>query len=84
MPENNQVHLRGDVGEVPYFDLVPNSKSNGSGRIAFLRVMLWVRRDADQPAAADRVPADQVRVPAIDKNSLLSLGFTGVGRKLSL
>lgn len=79
MPANNQVHLRGDVGEVPYFDLVPNGKSNGSGRIAFLRVMLWVQRDDNQPQPANRVPADEIRVVAYGRLAEALRNKIGVG-----
>ena len=35
MPANNQVHLRGEVAERPYFDLVAARHHNDSDRIAF-------------------------------------------------
>ena len=64
MPANNQVHLRGEVADRPYFDLVPARHHDGRDRIAFLRVLIWVQRDTDQPQPEDRLPADQVRVVA--------------------
>ncbi len=64
MPSNNQVHLRGEVAERPYFDLVPARDHDGRDRIAFLRVVIWVQRDANQPQPEDRLPADQMRVVA--------------------
>lgn len=59
MPANNQVHLRGEVADRPYFDLVPARHHDGRDRIAFLRVLIWVQRDTDQPQPEDRLPADQ-------------------------
>ena len=64
MPAYNQVYLRGEVADRPYFDLVPMRQKNGRDRIAFLRVSIWVQRDDEQPQPDDRLPADQVRVVA--------------------
>jgi hypothetical protein len=49
MPAYSQVHLRGEVAERPYFDLVPVRHHDEHDRIAFLRVLIWVQRDTDQP-----------------------------------
>ncbi len=65
MPDNNLVHLRGEVAEEPYFDLVPNHRP-GAGRIAFLRMLVYVQRSPDQPLP-DEMPADQMRVVAYGK-----------------
>ena len=64
MPAYNQVYPRGEVTDRPYFDLVPVRQKNGRDRIAFLRVLIRVQRDGEQPQPDDRLPADQVRVVA--------------------
>ena len=55
MPAYNQVHLRGEVADRPYFDLVPMRQKNGRDRIAFLRVSIWVQRDDEHRRGEHRV-----------------------------
>jgi single-stranded DNA-binding protein len=67
MPTNNQVFLRGQALERPFFDMVPSGAPGSSRRIPFLRVRLNVLRDESQPAGRDRAGTDLIRVVAFGK-----------------
>ena len=73
MPDSNQIHLRGEIAEPPYFDQVRDHQhsKNGNGpapeRIAFWRAMVDVYRQPGAQAISQDHRADRLRVVAYGK-----------------